>query len=327
MSFKYTLEELQALYGRGSDEISRNTKPLNWKRMPDKWKTIMKEAIRFVKESFERDFIPLSVRQVHYHLVHADVGYKNDMKHAKALTTYLLRARVSGEIGWHMITEGESTVVHKKPVGADPEEAIKEALENAKYATGKDPWDELEKYILVFSEKRELGPQLAVVAEQYFVRLVCTRGYGMWSRMYQEATLIKEAADAGKECYVLFVTDHDPSGLDLNRFGAAILRNFWKLPVQDVRVMLTIDQVKEFDLPPAPAKVTDPRAKWYIQRFGHDAWEVDALGKQKMQEVLREAIEEFIDWEVWNKVMTENRENMRRTEELAKKYLEQREES
>ena len=318
---KYTLEELQELYGRQEDDVSKNAQPLVVDKLAGKWKPIMEDAIRFVNESFRKDPTPLSVRQTHYHLVHAGLGYDNDLKHSKKLTKYMLQARIANLIQWRMISEEESTVRHVVPAGMDPEEAIRNAIENAENSAGKDPWDEMGKYLLIVTEKRELGPQLEAITDEYYARLVCTRGYGMWSRYYKESRYLKGALDEGKECTVLFITDADPSGLDMNRFGASLIRKFWGLDVRDVRCMLTEDQIQHFNLPPAPAKVTDPRAKWYINRFGDDVWEVDALGKERMQEMLRETIESYIDHDVWDPVMEENRENILKTRELADKYL------
>jgi hypothetical protein len=281
----------------------------------------MEEAIRFTVDSYRKDFVPLSIRQIHYHLVHQPVNYKNDKKHCDKLTKLILKARIAGLIDWEMISEEESVVYHNKPVGASPDVAIKEALEAAKYATGKDPWEAMGKYVVIISEKRELGPQLQYVADQYFTRLVCTRGYGMWSRLYREATSIAEAINKNIQPYILFVTDHDPSGLDLNRFGASIFKNFWKLNIIDIRAMLKKQQIDQYKLPPAPTKIKDPRAKWYIKIFGNESWEVDALGKDLMRQILTQTIEQLIDRKIWNDVMRENQENFQKTEQLAKKYL------
>ena len=318
---EYSLETLQKLYGRDITEISKSAKPLVLEKLRGKWRDIAIEAIKFIKESYAKDHLPLTIRQVHYHLVHKPDLYSNDMKHAKKLTKIILKARIAGLVDWEMISEEESRIYDYKPSGASPEEAIKKALETAAYTVGKDPWKEMGKYVVIISEKRELGPQLEAIASKYYVRLVCTRGYGMWSRMYWESLKIKEAMKEGREVYVLFVTDHDPSGLDINRFGAAILKNWWKLDVKEVRAMLTMEQIKKYNLPHAPAKVKDPRAKWYIREFGHEAWEVDALGKELMREELSKAIEKLIDRKVWDNVLKENLENMEKTRELAEKYL------
>lgn len=317
----YDLAYLQAMYGRDIDEVSRHAKPLNLEKLTGKWRPIAEEAIRFVVDSYNVDSIPLSIRQVHYHLVHEPLGYVNDLKHANRLTTLILRARLANLIQWHMISEEESTVYSNEPAGADPEQAIKEALESAKYATGKNPWKAMGKYVVVFSEKRELGPQLEAITSKYYLRFICTRGYGMWSRFYREAERIKNAIDEGLECYALFVTDHDPSGLDLNRFAVSILKNYWKLPVNEIRVMLNMDQIKSLDVLAAPVKIKDPRAKWYTKVFGTTSWEVDALGKEGMQRILEDKILSLIDADIWDSVMEENEENIRKTEELARKIL------
>ncbi len=47
--------------------------------------------------------------------------------------------------------------------------------------------------------------------------------------------------------------------------------------VQVVRLALNMDQIREVDPPPNPAKVTDSRAKDYIARYGEESWELDAL--------------------------------------------------
>jgi hypothetical protein len=318
---EYSLEELQRLYGRELDEISRSARPISLEGIRGRWRDIVEEAIRFIREEYYKDYLPLTIRQVHYHLVHQPVGYLNDKRHSSKLTRYILRARIAGLIDWEMISEEESIAYEYSPVGGSPENAIREALRTAKYSAGKNPWNEMGKYVLIISEKRELGPQLESIARKYYVRLVCTRGYGIWSRMYQESLKIKRALDEGREVYVLFVTDHDPSGLDINRFGASILKNWWKMDVIAVRAMLTLSQVKQYSLPPAPTKVKDPRAKWYIQKFGDTSWEVDALGKDLMRDVLSAEIERLIDRKIWDQVMKENEENYRKTEELSRQFL------
>jgi len=318
---EYSLENLQRLYGRELTDISKSAKPLVIERLKGKWKDIAREAINFIKESYSKDHLPLTIRQVHYYLVHKPDLYSNDMKHVRKLTKIILKARIAGLIGWEMISEEESKIYDYKPSGASPEEAIERALEYAAYMVGKDHWKEMGKYVVIISEKRELGPQLEAIASKYYVRLVCTRGYGMWSRLYWESLYIKQALNEGREVYVLFVTDHDPSGLDINRFGAAILKNWWKLEVKEIRAMLTMEQIKKYNLPHAPAKVKDPRAKWYIREFGHEAWEVDALGKELMREELSRTIEKLINRKIWDNVIKENEENMQKTRELAQKYL------
>ena len=66
-----------------------------------------------------------------------------------------------------------------------------------------------------------------------------------------------------------------------------------------------MEQINEFNPPPNPAKITDPRAKGYIKKFGQVAWEVDALKPPIMEKIVRDSIEETIDMVLYNSVLQE----------------------
>ena len=64
----------------------------------------------------------------------------------------------------------------------------------------------------------------------------------------------------------------------------------------DVRkIALTMDQVQQYNPPPNPAKVTDPRAAAYIAIHGDESWEVDALPPNVLTQLINDAIEAEID--------------------------------
>lgn len=75
-------------------------------------------------------------------------------------------------------------------------------------------------------------------------------------------------------------------------------REFFKI----TPIGLTMDQIREYNPPPNPAKITDPRAKWYISQFGQVSWEVDALEPAVMEGVVRGAIMEIIDFDKFKAV-------------------------
>lgn len=319
---KYTLEELQRFYGKPVDWVSGNAKPYR-DRDIERFNEWQRAALEFVKESWRKQPTPLTIRQIHYHLVsRPELGYENNIKFYNKLVTHILRARITGLIPWDSISEQVSEVSHYEPVGvSDPEEALRRALETAEYQVGENPWHVLKRYLVVFTEKRELLPQLEYVTRKYYVRLVCFQGYGAWTRIYYEHHRMKHELHQGRDVYVLVVTDHDPSGLDINRLYGSIVKYYWKLPVEVHRVMLKIDQVQRYNLPPWAVKVKDPRAKWYIQNFGEDVWEVDALGRERMQAILEEEILKFIDMDVWQEVEKRNEERRKKVREMASKML------
>jgi hypothetical protein len=73
-------------------------------------------------------------------------------------------------------------------------------------------------------------------------------------------------------------------------------------------IALTIDQIDMYTPPPNPAKITDPRAGWYISQYGDTSWEVDALSPDVLDKLLKDSIEELIDVEMHD-IMIEKEEN------------------
>jgi len=58
---------------------------------------------------------------------------------------------------------------------------------------------------------------------------------------------------------------------------------------------LTMDQIRAYNPPHNPAKISDPRAKWYVQKFGNVSWEVDALAPNVMEGIIEAGILSAID--------------------------------
>ena len=65
---------------------------------------------------------------------------------------------------------------------------------------------------------------------------------------------------------------------------------------------LTMEQIREFNPPPNPAKITDPRAKDYVRQFGQVSWEVDALRPQVMEQIVTDGINSVLDIDVYAEI-------------------------
>jgi len=321
LDWNYTLEQLQQMYGRKEDAVSYTART---KRLKVRYEW-QEKSIEFINRAYS-EIGPVTIRQVHYHLVGLGVSdYENDMKHYNKLITWILRARLAGAIGWHMITETETLTYTPVISGvADVDEAVKRALETIP-PMGRNPWDAVKKHVYVFTEKRELYHQIVPVAYKWFVPLVCFKGYGaVWTRIYGISDEIKRQVENDDEVYVLVISDHDPSGLDINRFYMAMLKHYYNFPVTDVRVALTARQIVDYKLPPNPAKAKDPRFKWYSKLFGSDSWEVDALVTKdikELQKLLDSKIVEVLgsDLGEWNRVVEENQKMMEEVKERLSK--------
>jgi hypothetical protein len=134
------------------------------------------------------------------------------------------------------------------------------------------------------------------------------KGYSSQTAMYESAMRIRRHHD--QLCYIFYLGDHDPSGEDMVRditdrmhmFGAGVTVK---------KVALTMDQIHQYNPPPNPAKLTDPRAAAYIHRHGDESWEVDALPPNVLAPLIRQAIGNIIDWDAHHEV--EEQEERERT--------------
>jgi len=70
--------------------------------------------------------------------------------------------------------------------------------------------------------------------------------------------------------------------------------------VEVERIALNMDQIEAFDPPPSPAKITDSRAADYIELYGHDSWELDALEPAQLEDLIEGEITSRLDMDLWN---------------------------
>lgn len=68
-------------------------------------------------------------------------------------------------------------------------------------------------------------------------------------------------------------------------------------------IALSMAQIEKYNPPPNPAKVTDPRAKEYIEKYGPVSWEVDALNPDVLHELLERSIQSHLNMDTYNAVL------------------------
>ena len=151
-----------------------------------------------------------------------------------------------------------------------------------------------------------LGP----IASRHRIPLQVNRGYASASSMYEAS---KRFLDRGKKAVILYLGDHDPSGLDMVRDIKERLSEF-EAYVEVEHVGLTWEQIEQYDPPPNPAKITDSRAAAYIREHGNESWEVDALPPDVMIEIVERAIQKWEEPRVKANVLRQERMDIRELE-------------
>jgi hypothetical protein len=65
------------------------------------------------------------------------------------------------------------------------------------------------------------------------------------------------------------------------------------------RIALNMEQIRLYNPPPNPAKLTDSRCTGYIKLYGNSSWELDALSPRQMDDLISNAIRSYLDMEKW----------------------------
>jgi hypothetical protein len=119
----------------------------------------------------------------------------------------------------------------------------------------------------------------------------------------------------GGRSHVLYVTDHDPTGVFMEGDLRSRLDAYGGEDVPVTRIALTTDQVRRLGLPPNPAHPRDSRTPAYVEQFGDRAWEIDAIPPDEFQRIIRSAVEELLDQEALVETRAQQEEER---EQLAK---------
>jgi hypothetical protein len=151
-------------------------------------------------------------------------------------------------------------------------------------------------------EKQALEGVLVPVCRELDVPFTANKGYSSSSAMYEASKRFLSRDEEGKDLYVLYLGDHDPSGIDMTRDvldRLLLFTNGGNLTVN--RLALNMDQIQALNPPENPAKVTDSRAASYISRFGTSSWELDAIEPNALADIVRGAVTNLIEPDLWAK--------------------------
>ena len=104
----------------------------------------------------------------------------------------------------------------------------------------------------------------------------------------------------GKFPIIIYFGDYDPSGEDIPR---ALEENIKLLGCESIevrRICLNYQQVIDWKLPPAPAKITDSRTKNWD---GIGQVELDAVKPEKLISLLNGAIADIFDTDLYDELL------------------------
>lgn len=251
------------------------------------------DDVRAVLEEY-RDYWPLTCRQVYYRLVGAH-GYPKTEAFYDKLCHHMANARRGRVIPFAAIRDDGVTTYSLNHF--DDEEHFLRHVRQLGQNYKRNKLASQDVHIEVWCEAAGMLPQLHAVAERYSINVYSSGGF---DSLTAKKMLADRICNTGKRAVILHLGDYDPSGQSIFDSVAEDVTAFveqdrpWAtVSVEFVRVALTAQQVREYDLPTAPAKSSDTRSK----KWAGGTCQLEALPPNMIADILRSAIFDHIDFD------------------------------
>jgi hypothetical protein len=272
------------------------------------------KLVNQVIQEYQAQGYELTLRQAYYQLVAR--GYiPNNERSYKNIGNLINDGRLAGLIDWYAITDRTRNLR-----GNSHWDTPAEVIESAKYSYRLDKWEGQPNYVEVWVEKDALVDVVGQACRPLDVPFFSCRGYTSQSEMWAAAQRFIRRDDR-EQRIIIHLGDHDPSGIDMTRdiqerlemFGADVIVK---------RVALTMEQIDFYTPPPNPAKLTDSRCWGYIQKFGNESWELDALEPNVITDLITEQVTMYRDDTLYQQVCDQERREKRELQLLCDNYSE-----
>lgn len=258
------------------------------------------DQINLILQSYEEQGYRLTLRQLYYQLVSRDL-IPNNIRSYKSIGDVVSQGRLAGLIDWRMI---EDRV--RVPAINSHWDSPAQILEAAAKSYYRDRWADQLTHVEVWCEKDAVSNIIEPVCRKWDVLFMANRGYSSQSAMYDAGKRLRVADEDGKEIWIIYLGDHDPSGIDMtrdidDRLGMFLYGEGRKLD-QVERIALNMDQIDLYHPPENPAKADDSRYVGYVEEYGESSWELDALEPSVLSELVETAIARHVNVEKFNRV-------------------------
>lgn len=273
-----------------------------------------------IVSDYEEQGYNLTLRQLYYQFVARDI-IPNNQRMYDNLGALVNNARLAGLVDWHSIEDRTRNVKNTFHWG-DP----RRLLESAAYQFDINKWEGQSTYVEVWVEKDALVEVIGKAASKYDAPYFSCRGYVSQSEMWGAAMRIEnKLRNEHERAVIIHLGDHDPSGKDMTRDIDERIKMFLerdgfsdKFEIQ--RVALEMGQIKKYNPPPNPAKLTDSRCGGYISKYGYSSWELDALEPSVLDNIVQASVLENLDLTLYDERVREEAETKKRLIDYAENF-------
>ena len=262
---------------------------------------VVDKANEIISEYMAEGF-KLTLRQLYYQFVARDL-LENSQRSYKRLGSIINDARLAGLIDWEAI-EDRTRNLQSLASWRDPGQIVRAAADQFKL----DHWQDQRFRVEVWIEKEALSGVIAGICDDLDVPYFSCKGYVSQSEMWSASQRLHYWLREGVQPVVIHLGDHDPSGLDMTRDIQDRYNIFNTPEIKVERIALNFDQIDQYQPPPNPAKVQDSRFNGYVEKYGRQSWELDALEPRVMRDLIRDKVESYRDDELYNNVLEQEAE-------------------
>lgn len=268
--------------------------------------------VNSIVEEYESQGYELTLRQVYYQLV-ARGFIPNNERSYKNLGNLINDGRLAGLIDWYAIVDRTRNLR-----GNSHWENPSEVIDSARYSYMLDRWKNQPNYVEVWVEKDALIGIVSQICRKLDVPHFSCRGYTSQSEMWSAAQrFIRQNHKESRT--IIHLGDHDPSGIDMTR-DIQERMDMFGADVYVKRVALTMEQIETFNPPPNPTKLSDARANGYIEEYGHECWELDALEPKVITQLIRDEVTALCDSDLFDEIQRREETDKENIELICEHY-------
>jgi hypothetical protein len=259
-------------------------------RVTETTRRILEAALNEWENVYQPLNIVPTVRTIFYRLSTLGIVEKSQPGYDRVQYA-LARARERGDYPWDGIYDGLRELQR-----ASTWKDLAGYYEACRNSYSRDKWQDQPRLVEVWLEKHTLQGTLQSVIDEFEVPLLIDRGY-------LSVTAKKDAALRlrSKPRSVVYIGDFDPSGLNMlveaEEWIAQMAGEGVDIDIQ--RIAVTEEDHANPDIPHLDVNRKDSRTPDYIERYGEEVVEVEAIAPEDLQARLRKALASYRDDEAW----------------------------
>lgn len=267
-----------------------------------------KELVPIVNQILSQYDFALTVRQIYYRLISDPYNlFPNTRSSYNGFDKILVRAREREDVDYKQIEDRTRQTIGEDKGWDSPQSywsAVLRYFERSWEEYDKEMWIHQETIVEVWVEKDALAQIVSQATTPYKVLIFPSRGFSSYTKVKEAIERLEERCHLNdsdsKNAVILHLADHDPSGISMTSDLSNRFANYGADFISVQRIALNIDLARSLKLRPNPVKFADSRSPAYVSQFGQDCWELDAIPPDKLESIITDSIEGFVDFDIWN---------------------------